>query len=269
MRHTLRVITVRILFGLILAALSASANAGLLYAVQSGSDTLISIDTDTLATSTIGSLGVGFSFGGLAYDGNSDTLYMIGGRNNDNLFTVDRSTGQATLVGDHGIDDLFGLAYDSKSNSLYGTQFSGGSGLYSLDTNTGGATAIDFAMQNHIGGLAYDSKRDMLVGIQDGAGDLYAIDKTDGSQTLLFDGDFVNDSGLAYDKDKDLLWDLDYNGNLKSYDPNSDYSDTTVLTGLVGPHDGLAYVATVPVPAAVWLFGSALAGLGWFRRKTA
>jgi hypothetical protein len=26
-------------------------------------------------------------------------------------------------------------------------------------------------------------------------------------------------------------------------------------------------VSTVPVPAAVWLFGSALAGLGWLRRK--
>jgi hypothetical protein len=28
-----------------------------------------------------------------------------------------------------------------------------------------------------------------------------------------------------------------------------------------------ATVSAVPVPAAVWLFGSALAGLGWFRRK--
>jgi hypothetical protein len=27
--------------------------------------------------------------------------------------------------------------------------------------------------------------------------------------------------------------------------------------------------SVVPIPAAVWLFGSALAGLGWFRRKTA
>ncbi|MCP3907923.1 MAG: VPLPA-CTERM sorting domain-containing protein [Gammaproteobacteria bacterium] len=25
--------------------------------------------------------------------------------------------------------------------------------------------------------------------------------------------------------------------------------------------------SAVPVPAAVWLFGSALAGLGWLRRK--
>jgi hypothetical protein len=28
-------------------------------------------------------------------------------------------------------------------------------------------------------------------------------------------------------------------------------------------------VTAVPIPAALWLFGSALAGLGWFRRKTA
>jgi hypothetical protein len=28
-------------------------------------------------------------------------------------------------------------------------------------------------------------------------------------------------------------------------------------------------ISAIPVPAAVWLFGSALAGLGWFRRKTA
>jgi hypothetical protein len=28
-------------------------------------------------------------------------------------------------------------------------------------------------------------------------------------------------------------------------------------------------MSVVPVPAAVWLFGSVLAGLGWFRRKTA
>jgi len=29
------------------------------------------------------------------------------------------------------------------------------------------------------------------------------------------------------------------------------------------------YATTVPIPAAVWLFGSALAGLGWIRRKQA
>ena len=45
---------------------------------------------------------------------------------------------------------------------------------------------------------------------------------------------------------------------------------------LTGDHDEInlqypttATLSAVPVPAAVWLFGSALAGLGWLRRGTA
>jgi hypothetical protein len=34
-----------------------------------------------------------------------------------------------------------------------------------------------------------------------------------------------------------------------------------------GSIDNIVVGAAVPVPAAVWLFGSALAGLGWMRRK--
>jgi hypothetical protein len=41
---------------------------------------------------------------------------------------------------------------------------------------------------------------------------------------------------------------------------------------MLGQYDGITgrtawSLAAVPVPAAVWLFGSALAGLGWLRRK--
>jgi hypothetical protein len=47
----------------------------------------------------------------------------------------------------------------------------------------------------------------------------------------------------------------------------------SVEINLGGPGSGFlrniaaGSVSAVPVPAAVWLFGSALAGLGWFRRK--
>jgi hypothetical protein len=47
----------------------------------------------------------------------------------------------------------------------------------------------------------------------------------------------------------DWVWELDY---------NLDLSGTDVLT---------ATVAAVPIPAAVWLFGSGLGLLGWFRKR--
>lgn len=45
------------------------------------------------------------------------------------------------------------------------------------------------------------------------------------------------------------------------------YSDGAVAGGLVNLEIDNIVVSTVPIPAAVWLFGSALAGLGFMRRR--
>jgi hypothetical protein len=37
--------------------------------------------------------------------------------------------------------------------------------------------------------------------------------------------------------------------------------------GLFVGYDDFYYSTVVPIPAAVWLFGSGLGLLGWFRRK--
>jgi len=254
-----------------LTAMTGAANAGVLYAINNSNDTLVTFDTNSLAQTVVGSLGTNVSFGGAAYDPNSDTMYAIGGRNNNALYTVDRGTGAATLVGNHGISDLFGLAYDSLNDVLYATQFSRGSGLYSLDTSTGAATTINGAMANEIGGLAYNSLTDQLIGIEDGAGDLYDLNRANGAQTLLFNGSFVNDSGLAYDPDMNLYWDIDYSGNLYSYDPTNGYARTTHLTGL-GSFDGLTYLYSrgpvdTPAPAPLALLGLGLMGFGLMRKR--
>ena len=226
---------------ILILSISAKVNAGLLLALDNANDTLVSIDTDTLALNTVGPLGTDANFAGLAWDPLNGTLYMAGGRNNNNLYTVDMGTGAASLVGEHGIIDLLSIAYDTSTNSLYGAQFSRGSGLYEVNVMTGLATQINAAMSSEIGGMTYNPTTDLLVGIEDGNGDLYEIDRATGNLNLLYDGAFVNNSGLAYDVDKNLYWNIDYSGNLYTYDPSNGFERSTMLTGL-GNFDGLAYI---------------------------
>jgi len=228
-----------VLVAVVIASLTVIAQAGTLYAVRESGDRLVSIDTDTLVFTDIGPLGITFDFGGLGWDSSTSTLYMIGGRPSQALYTVDTNTGAATLVGSHNVNDLFGLAYDSKNDALYASVFTAGQPLYTLNRSNGSATPGP-ALSQRLGGLAYNSRDDDLIGVHDGAGDLYSIDRNTGRLTLLYDGPYTNDSGLAYDPEKHVLWDIDWNGTLCYFDIANGYQRTDVKTGL-GPHDGLAF----------------------------
>lgn len=250
------------------------AQAGTLFAIDDSGDQLLKIDTDSFAIASIGPLGTNFFAGGLAYNPNSAVLYMIGGVGNANLYTVNTSTGAASLVGNHGLQNLLGLAYDSTNNQLYASQGgSGFSGLFTLDINTGSATTVNASMTVDIGGLSYDLTNDRLVGIWDGgsAGVLFDIDRMTGAQTQLFDGPGTNNSGLAYDPDKDLFWDADLSRRLASYDPNNGFVQTLHLSGPPTPNlDGLAYLHTrqqVSEPTTLAILGLGLAGLCFARRR--
>jgi hypothetical protein len=236
--------------------------ANTLFALTAETDELFSIDTSMLDISPIGAVGTDTAAGGLAYDANSDTLYMIGGNNNNNLYTLDQVTGVATLVGNHNQAQLAGLAFDTTNNVLYGIQStaSGTENLVTIDTANGVSTVVGSTIYP-INGLAFDSQRDQLLGTDDGSGDLYEIDRNDASTTLLFDGPPANAvSGLAYDSDLDRFWDLDFDGNLSSYDPNSGYTPTVQLTGLQ-QFAGLAYKSE-PIPEPCSSLMVAIASLG-------
>jgi len=210
-----------------------------LYTVRESDDTLQLFDTDNLVFHDIGPLGVTYDFGELAWDSSTGTMWMIDGRGTQSLHTVDLTTGAATVVGSHGIQDLFGLTFDTSTNTLYATGESP-SGFYEMNVNTGAAIWIGNPGMGS-DGLTYDPGRDQLVGLEAGGGDIFTIDRATGLPTILASNGFVDNCGLAYEPVNDLIWAMDWSGNVFVFDPQNNYSRTSALVG-VGSHDGLTYV---------------------------
>jgi hypothetical protein len=152
-----------------------------LYAVRETDGVLRSLDPISLAFTDIGPLGVGFAYGELAWDPTTSTMYMIDGRAGTSLYTVDLNTGAATLVGNHGLYELFGLAF-SPAGVLYASQ-TGLGGLYILDTATAGTTWV--GQSRPAEGLTWDSSRGYLVACYAVIGDLHQIDPLTGLSMFL------------------------------------------------------------------------------------
>lgn len=245
---------------------SVPISAATLVAIDNGADSLVQIDSVTGVKTTVGSLGTDVSFGDLAYDGS--TLFMLGGRGNNGLFSVNTTTGAATLIGLHGINDLFGLAFNAATGTLYATQFSGGQGVYTLNSLSGAATFLSNVTPG-IGGLTFNTSTNQLVGTQDGAGSFYSINAATGAKTLLSAGSgFVNDGDLAFDASTNAYFLGDYNGNLYRYDAST-YNRTLVAANL-GGLDGIAIlssVAAVPEPSTWMLMLIGMAGVGFSMRR--
>jgi DNA-binding beta-propeller fold protein YncE len=90
----------------------AFAADGTLFGVALGPspDQLIRIDTITGAATAIGPLGTNVltpTVGGLEIDPDSGILYYS---DNQNLYSVNKTTGAATLIGAHGVSGMAGLA---------------------------------------------------------------------------------------------------------------------------------------------------------------
>jgi len=228
-------------------------HAGTLYAVHhttaQGDEILVTIDTTTFAITEVGSVGVEMGGGGLAYDPNSDTLYMVNGSRAtaSSLYTINRSTGLATLRGSTGVERVHGLAYDSTNDVLYATSvdsISADAALYTLDT--GGsmgvlATLVGTTDGFSFTGLAYDSTNDKLIA--SGLNRFVEIDRNTGEQGQIIAGYFGSvGRGFAYDPDLDRFWDTDEAGSLYSYTQAFAPQMTHFLN--VRPRlDALAYVS--------------------------
>jgi hypothetical protein len=213
-----------------------------LYVIHDDDEALQRMDPGTLALTTVGALGVTYDFGDCAWNPDDEKLYMTEGRGSNSLYTVDLTTGAATLVGVHGLADVFALAYHPPSNSIVGV--AGDKNLYHMNLATGAATLIGATGTTyHINGLVWDSARNQLVGLTANftAASLYTVNVTTGEATLLAAAGAVDNNGLAYDPTSDRFLAVDYQGSLFQYNPTDGYARTT--RGLdLGTHSCIAYV---------------------------
>jgi len=186
----------------------------------------------------------------------------------DAIYTVDLTTGQATLVGPAGLDMSFsGLAYDSLNGVLYVSDVAllgeaagpptdgrnarltspeGGTGwnLATVDLASGALTIVgDHLTSSNIHGLAFDSANDVLYGADiDNSGQLSVIDRATGASTPVGPwGTTTEIRGLAYDAASDTLYGVDYApGSLYTIDRTTGAATLVGALGFAnGYYDGL------------------------------
>jgi hypothetical protein len=135
-------------------------------------------------------------------------------------------------------------------------------GSFTFDSATGVYSNIDIVVCQDGCRISYDL--DTQVGLATGAGQVGFSSAAVGVFLgLVFESDLTNAGGNINLVTNPGDWGASLLGscgnNLACPAPDPDPSTfTSAISGSV---------TAVPVPAAVWLFGSALAGLGWMRRK--
>ena len=162
-----------------------------------------------------------------------------------------------------------GTAYATQNTTIGTTSVFGGSGGAEMDGMVDqysfSAFTVSFRVSN--GGTTLDLSGDFGGYGQDCGGFICTAGGDAGFQlkqgdTVIYQalGGVIDYSGFLIDgvytiNATAVISGGGFNGGGAWYDFNGEFGTTAV--------------AFVPVPAAVWLFGSALAGLGWMRRKQA
>lgn len=244
------------------AVLSSIASASSLYYVDDTTQTLNVIDTVTFNSTLIGATGVEGTFGDMAWDRTTGTMYFVAGRSNNNLYTLDLSTGAATLVGSHGVDDLFGLAVNA-SGQLFAQSTDSSDNFYSLNKLTGAATLVG-GDGVYTGGLTFNTALNEMILLEAGSASVFEVDESTGITSLLGGTQSINDNDIAYDATTDSYWAMDHDGNLSLFDSNFDYTIQATGFGAIGAAD---FANPVPEPATLAVCAAGLAAL--LRRKRA
>lgn len=260
----------------VLAALllSSTAQASTLY-ITDTSGNLSALDIATNTVTAVGSFGTPFDWGGISYDETTGIIWMVSGRSDRGLYIVDPATGIGTLVGYHGLDDVFADAVDPNTGDIYALQANGFAGLYSLDAGNGAATFIgtpSLSPNNGyvgVGGADFDAFGNIIAN-SSFSSYIFSIDPTSGAATYLGDaGVSVSDNGLAVDTDTGMYYIAELGGQVYSIDPTTFaatniYSGSSFTGATVIPDGGQRFTlrlsGTCPGPVTVDITGATPGG---------
>jgi DNA-binding beta-propeller fold protein YncE len=205
-----------------------------LYGVNDGTKTLETINTGTGARTVVANLSgiaAGHTLSGLSINPLTGGMFLSSTNvSESNLYTIDPTTGVATLVGATGIGGLIDIAFDPLG-MLFATDINRDA-LFGLDPLTGASTfigALGFDL-NFAQGMDFDFSTGILYAALysgGGVGQWATIDTTTGAATSLF----------ALNKEMEIA----------------------IARGPV----------PVPEPGTLALLGLGLAGLGLSRRRKA
>ncbi len=285
-------------FNLVQAALAAAANlfrlsvvmtasvllapdafAVSLYAQDSLGNQLYLVDTDNLGSPQL--IGAFSGFGPLGdiamlATASATELYMVD-RADGRLLTVDRTT--AAIVSAVTLDVAIpvqprGLDL-SPDGILYAVTVQGSLELRTVNPATGvttivapigiyGIEAIAFAPDGTLYAAGSPTSRQV-------SDYLYRINPVTGALTTIARMGIVDIDALAFGTDGFLYGaDSDVNAaDLYRINPASGALTNLGSTGVYGLNGLAVNLPAVPIPAAAWLFGSALGVMGWMRRKSA
>ena len=187
----------------VVAGLTWDANHDILYGSSTQNRVLVKIDPDNGVTSVVGPFGVGLMHG-IEYDCNHDVLYGITNQSTSKgLYTIDVTTGAATLVAHHSHYGLSGLAFDAANDVMYASE-AHERALYRINLSDGSTSRIgSFGVGMQLGvGLAYDPVLGMFASDNHASSHvddkLYRIDPLTAEATLVGDIDFGNVLGLTF-----------------------------------------------------------------------
>lgn len=187
-----------------LDGLAFDSNTGTLYGTDTVSNGLYKVDTSTGAATFVATLSISPNGStGLAFDINSNRLFMTWDSINSALYSIDPLTGATTAIGGGLGVSIEALGYDPFHAILYG--IAQDANLYQISTSTGAATLIG-ALGVAWGfpstfGADYDASNDTLYAVNSfGDNDrLFTVNTSTGEATLVGSLGFGGVAALGID----------------------------------------------------------------------